>query len=179
MLDAKAIVTKLKADNFRELRGARINAVIPLTENLLNEIVTRQARQSGVVEEMAIRLPGGNRLVLFVKARVPTKVFGIKIPVKKAIEMEVAHQVPLQPSPRLQLRIVEGLSGLEKTLISLLENIISRSVPGEISMQDDRLTIDFGALLRKKGLDFTAEMIEEVNIDGEAGKLIVSASLRI
>ncbi len=179
MLDAKAIADKLKADNFRELQGTRINAVIPLTEDLLNEIVTRQARQSGVVEEMAIRLPGGNRLVLFVKARVPTKVFGIKIPVKKAIEMEMAHQVPLHPSPRLQLRIVEGLSGLEKALFSLLENIISRSVPGEIAMHEDRITIDFGDLLRKKGLDFATEMVEEINIDGEKGKLIVSASVRI
>ncbi len=179
MLDAKAIASKLKADNFRELRGARINAVIPLTESLLNEIVTRQARQIGMVEEMAIRLPGGNRLVLFVKAKVPTKLFGIKIPVKKAIEMEVAREVPLRPSPRLQLRIVEGLSGLEKTLISWLETLISRSVPGEIAMSNDRLTIDFGTLLREQGLDFTAEMIEEINIDGEAGKLIVSVSVRI
>lgn len=179
MLDAKAIANRLKADNFRDLQGARINAVIPLSESLLNEIVTRQARQSGVVEEMAIRLPGGNRIVLFVKAKVPTKLFGIKIPVKKAIEMEVAHQVPLRPSPQLQLRIVEGLSGLEKAFISLLENIISRSVPGDIAMHDDRLTIDFGDLLRKKGLNFATEMVEEINIDGEAGKLIVSASVHI
>jgi len=179
MLDAKTIADQLKADNFQELRGTHIHAVIPITENLLNAVVTRKAKQVGMVEEMAIHLPGGNRLVLSVKAKVPTKLFGIKIPVNKAIEMEVAREVPMQPSPRLQLRIVEGLSGLEKVIIGWLENLISRLLPGEITMAQDTITIDFESLLREQGLEYTANMIESISIDGEPGRLIASTSLRI
>lgn len=178
MIDAKALAQRLKADNFGDLRGARINAVIPLTEHLLNEIVARQAEQSGAVKEMSIRILGANRIVLFVKAKV-SALFGIKIPVKKTIEMAVAPEVPLLPSPRLQLRIVKGLSGLEKNLISWLENLISRLVPGDISMEGDLITIDLGAVLRERGLDFAGHFIEAVSVDSEPGKLVVSASLRI
>ena len=178
MIDAKALAQRLKADNFGDLRGARINAVIPLTEHLLNEIVAQQAEQSGTVKEMSIRIPGANRIVLFVSAKV-SALFGIKIPVKKTLEMEIAPEVPLLPSPRLQLHIVKGLSGLEKNLISWLENLISRLVPGDISMEGDTITVDFGSVMRKRGLDDARHFIETVSVDGEPGKLVISASLRI
>lgn len=179
MIDINHMLSFLKDRKFRDLEGATINAEIPVSEALLNELMTKQVKSIGMVEKMRLRLPGNDRMLISVKAKVPTGLLGIKLPVQKDILLQLNPNVQLQPTPRLQLRILEGFSGIEKIILNWFEKLISKTVPGEVNIEGSSVTIDLKELMDQESLNFLTKKVQEVNIEGHNGKLVVSLLVKI
>lgn len=173
MLKPQELLAHLKETGLSSFEGARIDAEIPITEALLNKVATEQARSTENLESLYIHLPGNNGLVIEVKANVSARLFGLKVPVNRKIYFQVEREVILSPSPTIRLRLVEGLSGLEKAILHWMENLISKMVPGEISLSKDLLSIDLGPEIRKEGLEFLVGNLRKVTVEGQSGKLLI------
>jgi|GEM_PF-5368115 len=173
MSSAQRLLDIVKNKGLQGMAGARLDAEIPLSEALLNRLANEKARSMETLEHLQILLPGEDTLVVDAKARVSTKLFGIKVPVRRQVHFLINREVSLSPSPRMQLRIRDGLSGLEKKFIHWFENLISRTVPGDISLEQDILTIDLGPVLREQGLEMFAGQLEQVRVEGQAGRLLI------
>lgn len=173
MLNPKELLRRLNDRGLDTFEGARLDAEIPVTEKLLNKVAAEQARSNDSLESLYIHLPGENGIVIEAKAKVSAKLFGLKVPVKRKIYFQVEREVILSPSPTLRLRLVEGLSGLEKAILKWLENLISRMVPGEISLSKDTLSIDFGPEIRKEGMEGLVGKLRKVTVEGQKGKLLI------
>jgi hypothetical protein len=173
MLKPRVLLTHLKENGLSSFEGTRIDAEIPISEALLNKVATQQARSAENLESLYLHLPGNNGLVIEAKAKVSAKLFGFKVPVNRKIYFQLEREVILSPSPTIRLRLVEGLSGLEKTILHWMENLISKMVPGEISLSKDTLSIDLGPEIRKEGLEFLVSNLRKVTVEGQSGKLLI------
>ena len=182
MINIKQFLSTLdlfKDQDLEALEGTDIKAEIPFSESLINFVMEQKAESTGMVEKMQLVLPGNNQLRILVKAKVPTGMFGIKIPVNKNILLELDPEIAMSPSPVLKMRILEGLSGLEKALINWFENLISRSVPGDVNIGTDTITIDLDSFVRENGWEIFVEKIKNIRIEGRKEQLVIKTWIRV
>lgn len=179
MSSAQRLFDILKTKGLQGVAGARVDAEIPLSESLLNRLANEQAQSMETLQHLRILLPGEDTLVVDAKAKVATKLFGIKVPIHRQVHFLIDREVSLSPSPRMHLRIRDGLSGLEKKFIHWFENLISSMVPGDISLQQDILTIDLGPVLREQGFEPFTGRLEQVRVEGQAGRLMIKVRVSV
>lgn len=178
MLNTQDLLQLIQERDLRDFQGTHIESKVPISEDLVNRVALEQTRSNEMLEHLEILFPGNNNIIVKVKAKVDTKVLGIKIPIKRKIKLHIERDIPLSPSPLIRIHILEGMSGLEKVAFKFLENLISKAVPGEVSLKRDLLTIDLGPIVRKKQLGYALDKIKEVAIEGRVGWLILFTTIQ-
>lgn len=152
---------------------------VPFSERLLNLAAQERIQQVEELEALELALPGNDTMIVRFRAKIPTKVLGIKLPVQREILLDIEPQIELTPQLTLYLRIREGLSGLDRTMIGWFQNQLSRVFPGELRLGEDLVLVDIGKMLRNGGLEVFVDKIHRATLHGERGRLMLSFQLAV
>ena len=159
---------QLRASRFADLKGARVSLSIPVSQRLLNELVTAAIPASAPVRELTVTPRGSN--VLDVRARVSKLDF--LPPIKVALEIEQQPRLPDTPLG-LRLRSFPGLTAIAGSLLS------PTALPRGVRLDGDRLFVDVRQLLEGAGYGDLVPLIDRLHVATDEGRLIVDIDARV
>ena len=159
---------QLRASHFADLKGARVSLSIPVSQRLLNELVTAVIPASAPVRELTVTPRASN--VLDVRARVSKLDF--LPPIKVTLEIEQQPRLPDTPLG-LRLRSFPGLTAMAGSLLS------PTALPRGVRLDGDHLFVDVGQLLEGAGYGDLVPLIERLHVATDEGRLIVDIDARV
>ena len=156
------LLDHLRATNFGELAGTRIQATIPIAETLLNAFVRDTMPPNLPVREVSISPEHGNRLSVRV---VPKAMFMPALTVKLDIERQ--PEIPTAPVLVLRLATMPGLLGLAAAALP-------QALPPGVRMQGEVILVDLLAMARHHGFEEVFGHLREVRVTTDQGRLILT-----
>jgi hypothetical protein len=168
-MDARliGILDRLRASGFAEVKGARASLSIPVSEALLNELITAALPAGGPLRDLHVRPQAGNRLA--VRARASRLDF---LP-PMTISLQIEGQ-PLLPDTPLVVRIL-SMPGLLSVAGSMLS---PNSLPPGIRMERERVLVDVRQLLEARGFGEIVPLIERLQVSSEEGRLLIDVDIQ-
>ena len=162
------IVERLRASGFAEVKGARASLSIPVSEALLNELITAALPAGGRLRDLHVRPQAGNRLA--VRARASRLDF---LP-PMTISLQIEGQ-PRLPDTPLVVRIL-SMPGLLSVAGSMLS---PNSLPPGIRMERERVLVDVRQLLEAKGFGEVVPLIDRLQVSSEEGRLLIDVDIQV
>ena len=166
----RRILDQLRATRFAGLEGALVTASIPVSAPLLNAWIQSLMPPSAHIRDLWVQPAEDNRLIVRVKLARP----GFLPPI--SITVSIDRQPQLPESPVLVARIL-SFPGL----VSLAAGFIpaAASLGRGIRLEDERIYVDFKALLERQGLADLLVLIERVQVTTADGVLRLDLALRV
>ena len=163
------LLAQLRASKFAELKGARVTAILPVPERLLNEVIAAALPPSAPVRDLEVTVLDGNRLTVRAKL---TKADFLP-PIKLTLEIEGQ---PEPPDGVLVLRVasVPGLMPFASAALSMFATL-----PPGVRLEGERLFVGLRVLLERNGLGEVLTYLESVRITTQAGRLLLDVALRV
>jgi hypothetical protein len=163
------LLHELERTRFRDLAGARVSTTIPISERLLNEILTTFKPADAPVQELSVRPLAGNR-------------FSVRVKVGKAfvppitVHLDIVSQpvLPDRPVAEFRVNMPPGVMAFAGMAMSFLT-----SLPPGLRLEGERLFVDLGELARRHGFSEYLGYAERVELSTEEGRLIVRADLKV
>jgi hypothetical protein len=160
---------KLFADQqrrgFFDLAGSEGQAVIRVSERLLNEIVTEQIQRSASIRELHVTPRAGNRLGVRVVVAKPSFLPPI------TLEVLIDKQPSLPGDPVLGLTL-SGLGGLLRFAGPAAG--FFKALPPGVRMEGERVFVDLRAALAPHGLTSALDYVKDLAVGSEDGRLVVA-----
>jgi hypothetical protein len=160
---------KLFADQqrrgFSDLAGSEGQAVIRVSERLLNEIVTEQIQRSASIRELHVTPRAGNRLGVRVVVAKPSFLPPI------TLEVLIDKQPSLPGDPVLGLTL-SGLGGLLRFAGPAAG--FFKALPPGVRMEGERVFVDLRAALAPHGLTSALDYVKDVAVGSEDGRLVIA-----
>lgn len=164
------IVDKLRASRFRDVSGFRVTATVPLSEHLVNDLITASLRQGGMVREASVHPQPQDRLNVRVKLTRPEFLPAI------SATLLIERQPELPQSPSLVFRVT-GLPGF-LALAGPLVSIQSRLPPG-VRLEGDLLALDLRELAAQYGQAEMFGYLRRLRVSSEAGRLLIECDAAV
>ena len=149
---------------FGDLRGADASLTLPISERLLNDILSRVLPPSAPIRDPHVCPEAGDRFQ--VRARLWTSTFLPPIRLRVIID----RQPEFPSSAVLVLR-------LERAAIMSLAGPFLRfmnALPDGVVVRDDRIRVDLRALLDRKGLAQYLDYVKELRINTVEGAVVLT-----
>lgn len=150
---------------FLDLAGSEGNAVIRVSERLLNSIVAEQIRGSASIRELHVTPRAANRLGVRVAVVKPSFLPPINIEV-------LIDKQPSLPDDAVLGLTLSGLGGLMRFAGPAAG--FFKALPPGVKMEGDRVFVDLRAALAPHGLTSVLNYIKDVAVGSEDGRLVVA-----
>jgi len=154
---------------FADLRGADAALTIPISERLLNDILSEILPRSGPVRDPYVTPEAGDRFQ--VRASLGSSAFIPRLRLRVAVD----RQPELPASAVLVLR-------LETTAVLALAGPVLRwmnALPEGVAVRDDRIYVDLRALLDRHHLAQYLEYVNELRINTVDGAVVLTVRGRV
>jgi hypothetical protein len=163
------LLNRQVATGLEDLRGAEAAVTLPVSDRLLNEIITEALPSPAKVRDLDVRAQPGNRFA--VRAKVAAASFLPALNLTVAID----RQPELPASPVLVLRLeLGGLLAVAGAALRFFD-----ALPPGIRVENDRVHVDLAQLLERQGLSGLLEHLEHLHITTTEGTTILSVRARI
>lgn len=159
--DLSVLAAREREAGLARLAGSRVIGVIPLREELIDEILAMW-RPPSAVEDLMIRLLPGNRILV----RAVVRLFGFR----KAIELTMRLAPALEPGPARRLYLFHA----GRSLLSNVLGFAGPLLPPWLVVNDGGFVVDVDALAARAGVDDIVHHVGSVAFDGQAGVLWVN-----
>src|SRR5688572_20116937 len=160
-----AVLERERAAGFRGLAGTHVEATVPITQHLVDELVA-QAAAARNLGGLKLTLRAGNEIgVAVVKS-----VFGFDT--RLAIDMRIRGPVDLASDPRLYLLVARP--SITWTAISRIVIAAGLAPPG-VEIARDGVAVDLRMLASRAGVADLLAPVQTVAFEGDAGVLRVRA----
>jgi hypothetical protein len=159
---------RLRASGFAEVKGARASLSIPVSEPILNELITAALPPGGPLRDLQVRPQAANRLA--VRGRASRLDF---LP-PMTISLQIEGQ-PRLPDTPLVVRIL-SMPGLLSVAGSLLS---PNSLPPGIRLERDRVLVDVRQVLETRGFGEIVPLVERLNVSSEEGRLLIDVDIQV
>ena len=160
---------KLFADQerqgFPDLAGSEGNAVIRVSERLLNSIISEQIRGSASIRELHVTPRAGNRLGVRVVVVKPSFLPPINL------EVLIDKQPSLPGDPVLGLTL-SGMGGLMRFAGPAAG--FFKALPPGVRMDGDRVFVNLRDALAPHGLTSVLNYVKDVAVGSEDGRVVVA-----
>lgn len=155
------LLRRLQSSNFRDLAGARGTAVIPLSEQLINDLVAASLPASAPVRAVSVHPETDGR-------------FSVRIVPKAALMPALTLKLLIDEQPRLpesavlvlRLTTLGGLFGLAS-------GAIAGMLPAGITLDGERIRVDLRALAEARGVAGLLQHVSQLRITTDAGRITV------
>ncbi len=159
-----ALVTRLRATGFSDLRGARADITLPISDRLLNEALAQALPPSAPVRDLELASRPGNRIGLRFKVAAASFLPPLNV------TLTIDEQPRLPASPVLVLKLeMGGLLSMAGSALRFLD-----ALPPGIRVAGDRIHVDIAALLAQRGLGELLEYAEHLEVTTMAGAVVVN-----
>ena len=160
------IIQKVIQDNFSELQGARVDASIPLSQRLINELIAEAVKGNKNIASIQAAIHPQNRISVDVKTtRLPW-------PLNLKLKLDKSVDLASYPSPKIRAWMENNL------LLGSLGSTLN-VLPEGIKLYGNQIVIDLGAFLRTAEQKRLLKLVKSVGIRTEEGKIILDAKLEI
>ena len=161
------ILQQLQSSGFHGIEGTRIGATIPVSEELLNRIVSAALTAGAPVRSVTVQPEPGDRLAVRIVPRHPM------LPaITLKLEIESQPQFPDTPVLVLRMATLSGLFGLAG-------GAIAGFLPPGVRLDGERILVDLPILAAQRGQAAMLRYVNGLTVHTEGGRLIVHADLGV
>jgi len=157
------------ADGFPDLRGAQATITLPISERLLNQVLTESIPRSAPVSDLHVTPEAGDRFT--VSFRIGSSTILPRLKIGLAIDRE--PDLPAFPVIVLKLEST-GLMMLATPVLRLIN-----AVPAGVAVKDDRIHVDLRALAERHGLGAYLDQLDELRVNTVSGAVVLTVRGRI
>ncbi|HVK02201.1 MAG TPA: hypothetical protein VM490_01900 [Armatimonadaceae bacterium] len=158
-----------KATGFPSLSGAVVEARVPLTQAVVDDLLLAgrpaDPAKRGAVQRLRLLLLDTDRIALEITVRA----FLFNVPLR--FEATVHPEVRVPSDPRLHLTLTSG--GLSELALNLPQ------LPDWIQVEGRQVALDLGLLLRRGGLDWLIPLVRVCRANVRPGVLYWDLALQI
>lgn len=158
------ILQHLQTTGFADLAGARIDATIPVSEALINRIVTETMPPNLPVRQVSIRPEVGDRLSVRLTPRA-----GLIPPITIKLNIERQPDLPHAPELVLRMATLPGLFGLAGAALP-----IGQMLPPGVRLQGELIIVDLAALAARHGASAYLSHLTGLQAHTDAGRLLLT-----
>lgn len=158
------IFRKLIEDNFSDLTGLTVDASIPVSEQLVNEIIEASLRWNKKISECRVSIGGQNKISAIIK----TPLWSWPINIKLKLERSVG----IIGSPILR-------ASLENHVLLGQLGSLFKALPNGISIHGNQVIVDVLSLLETPEQRNMLDLIKFIEIKTEQAKLILDVKIKV
>jgi hypothetical protein len=155
------MLLNLQASGFADLAGTRISGTLPLSERLLNEILSASLPPGGAVRGVTIHPETAGRFSVRLVPRA-TLIPGITL--RLAIEAQ-----PRLPDSAVLVVRMATLSGL----FGLAGGAVSGMLPPGVRLDGDRILVDLRSIAAQQGFADLLDHLRQLAITTRDGRLVL------
>lgn len=164
-----ALLERQFAEGFRDLQGAEASVALPVSDRLLNEIISGSLPPGGPVRELQVRARADNRFD--VRVKVGSSPFFPAVNLAVVIE----RQPDLPSSPELVLRLeMSGLMAMAGPALRFLDKM-----PPGIRVDGEQIHVNIATLLAQRGFDAALQFLDQLRVTTAEGATIISIRARV
>ncbi len=159
-----AVLARLRANRFSDLRGARADITLPVADALLNELIAAALPPSAPVRDVQVSARDGNRMAVRFKVTAASFLPPINV------TLVIVEQPRLPERPVLVLKLeVGGLLAMAGSALRFLETL-----PPGLQVVGDSIHVDLAQLLAARGLDDVLAYAEDLRVTTMPGAVVVA-----
>lgn len=162
------LLAEQRAARFEAFSGATASIVVPISDVLITDIVSRQLPT--LIRELELSALAGNELHVAVRLRNPA--WFPRINLKLAIDRQ--PQLPDAPILVLRLLTYGTLASLAGPVTKFLN-----ALPSWIRLDGDRLRVDLAELLRAQDAADALTYFRHLNVTTKDGAIVVAVDAQI
>ncbi len=151
------IFQRLVGNGFSELPGMEVNARIPVSERLVNEIIATSLQGNQNIEYCRVSIGGQNR----VAANIKTPLW----PWSLNLKLKLFRDVDFSGSPKVR-------AFLENNVLLGKLGALFNALPPGILLYEDQVSVDLGSFIQTPEQKQILQLIKTVEISTETGKII-------
>lgn len=160
-LELSGLTARERDAGLARLAGSQVSGVVPVREELIDEILARW-RPPSAVEDLMVRLLPGNQILV----RAVVRLLGFR----KAIELTMRLAPALEPAPARRLYLFHA----GRSLLSNVLGFAGPLLPAWLVVSEGGFVIDVDALAARAGVEDLVRHVGTVAFDGQAGVLWVN-----
>ena len=168
----RELLEEQRSLGFPAFAGANANIRIPLREGVLNTLIGDKVVGRGPIKGLTLQILDSNRISFDLSHDIPL------IPKQIRGDLVLAPVTNFESDPRLL--IMYNVGGLVGTLLKLVpKNLIAEKLPSFVTLSDNRIFVDFKALLDKQKLGDILPLIHSLRFSSQRGALFLELHLHI
>jgi hypothetical protein len=158
-----AIFQRLINNNFAELPGIQVNALVPVPERLANEIIDASLRENKNIEYCRLTIGTQNRVDVNIKTPL--------WPWPLHLKLKLFGEVDFSGSPKVR-------AFLENHVLLGKLGALFKALPAGIVLYEDQISVDIGSFLETPEQKRYLGLVRAVAISTEAGRIIFDARIQ-
>jgi hypothetical protein len=157
------IVAQLQATGFRDVAGARMSAVIPVSEALIDGIIAASIPPTAPVRAVNVRAEPGDRFSVKISAR------SSFLP-SLTLKLHIVRQPELPGSPVLVLRMATmgGLMGFAAAAFP-----VASMLPPGVRLDGEHILVDLYALAAQRGMTEVLNYVRRLRVTTGNGHVVI------
>jgi hypothetical protein len=160
------IFQKIIDNNFSDLKGAIVNASVPVPEYLINEIIEAALQGNRNIDACQVSIHGQNR----VSANVKTTL----LPWSLNLKLKLDHSVDFASFSSPKVR-----AWLENNILLGRLGSFFNALPEGIKLYGNQVVIDIGSFLKTSEQRRMLDLVKSVEISTEEGKMILDVRIEV
>ena len=158
-----AIFHRLIDNNFSELKGLEVNAIVPVPEPLVNEIIATSLVGNKNLEYCRISIGGQNRVSG--RYKIPSLALAV------SFEAQLFREVDFSGSPKVR-------AFLENNVLLGKLGALFKALPPGIVLYEDQISVDLGSFLQTPEQKRYLQLVKAVEIRTEIGTIIFDVKIQ-
>jgi hypothetical protein len=161
-----AIFQKIIDNNFSDVKGAIVNASVPVPEYLINEIIQAALRGNKNIESSPVSVHSQNK----VSANVKTTLFPWSLNLKLRLDNSVDFASFSSPKIR---------AWLENNILLGRLGAFFNALPEGVKLYGNQVVIDLGSFLQTPEQKRMLNLVKSVEMSTEEGILILAVKIEV
>jgi hypothetical protein len=157
---------RILRNNFSDLKGMSVDAVIPIPQSLINEIIETSLRGNKNIAFARASIHPANRVSMDVKTTLLPLTLNLKL------KLDTSVDFASYSSPKIRAWLENN------RLLGSLGSMFN-ALPQGIKLYGDQIVIDLGAFLRSEEQKRLLTLVKSVGIKTEEGKVILNAKIDV
>ena len=158
------IFQRIMNDDFAELDGLAVDVSIPVSQQLINEIIEAALQENQNIEYCRVSIGEQNRISVNVKTT--------RWPWPINLKLWVFQSVDITPAPKIRVL-------LENNAILGKLGAFLKALPEGVKLYGEQIVIDVRSFLQTEQHRKFLAMVKSIEIQTEKGKLIFDVQIRI
>jgi hypothetical protein len=164
------LLDRLQRSGFADVKGARVSARVPVSEQLLNDVITSALPSGGAVREVRVRPRAANQMIVQLKLARPA----FLPPLNVTATIERQPEFPSAPELVLKLASLPGVMSLAGGAAAFF-NVL----PPGIRMEGDRVAVNIAELARNHGRSDMLELVRRLHVTTEDGAIVLEVDVSV
>jgi hypothetical protein len=160
------IFQKIIHNNFSDFKGTRVDALVPVPQSLINELITEALKGNKSIASIQVSIHAQNRVSLNVKTNV------LPWPLNLKLKLDTFVDLASYSSPKIR-------AWMENNRLLGSFGALFNALPEGIKLYGDQVVIDLGAFLRTPEQKRLLSLVKAVGIRTEEGKVILDAKIEV